>query len=246
MSFFFFYENKHCMLPKCFSQELRPFPTGKFGSKWNVDRLKSSTVNNPLQVLWKIMFFNGKEDKWMWPLNSFFGRMFSAGYRSRAASYIFLPIIKNLFFYMLNTNAVWTFLQMDGWFALVWIQDDEHSNVIQIKNAFFFFHFAPIWCLTSLFQHVNHRGDQWGRWIRSVVVVEVVTEVWVFKKTKVMLCFIWFHLSFFSCWCLSSGRGKLHMGSSHKTWGRMLCVSDRERCFHHPAAALSPSQLALT
>lgn len=95
----------------------------------------------------------------------------------------------------------------------------------------FFFHFAPIWCLTSLFQHVNHRGDQWCRWIKECGGCGSSDRSVGFQKTKVMLSFIWFHLSFLSCWCLSSGRRKLHMGSSHKTWGRMLCVCDRERCF---------------
>lgn len=165
---------------------------------------------------------NAKRD--LWPL-------FILNYLhslSTAASNIFFSVIKYLFFHMSNTIAVWTFLQTDGWFTLVWIRDDEHSNVIQIKNAFFFFYFAPIWCLTSLFQHGNHRGDQWCCWIKECAGWwKWWTEVWCFpSRQHWLLCLIWLHSHLSAVGVSSPGPRKLHVESSQRSGGRMLCVSD--------------------
>lgn len=70
--------------------------------------------------------------------------------------------------------------QVDGWLGLgwsvpVWIQNDEHCNLIQIKTADFFF--CP-WCLTLLFHHKSHR-----RWLIAVV------DYGVWSKTHLMCSF---------------------------------------------------------
>lgn len=85
---------------------------------------------------------------------------------------------------------------MDGWFGLgrpvlVWSQDDEHCNLIQIKTADFF-HFALVashYCFITKVVEVADRGGGLKSLDRSterfVLPLDVVLHC--YKKPKVVL-----------------------------------------------------------
>lgn len=86
---------------------------------------------------------------------------------------------------------------VDGWFALVWGQDDDHSNVIQIKTAGFFLFFFILLLLPHII--VSSRNSRW-----PMVVLDYGVWIWGsrvsrkcgFKKDKKGV-WMWFYAILF-------------------------------------------------